>query len=201
MQNFIRYFLFYFLLFLSLGFKAAEPRVLKFTIYLFGDSIGSMTITRYFLPDGMERYIIKSASSAKILWVTRDNYSDYEFTYKNGRLLSTTYRETEGGKVTRWGNMKFDGAKYIVNSYRGNFSFTEVPQYSIVSIYFGNMRSARRLYYDTEAEFVKVEHPDDNTVEFKTSDGHRNVYHYVKGELDHLEVHVSIATVKMIRVR
>lgn len=201
MQNLIRFFLCSFFLFHSLSFKAAEPNVMKFTIYLFGDSIGSMTITRYFLPDGMERYIIKSASSAKILWVTRDNYSDYEFTYKNGRLLSTAYRETEGGKVTRWGNMKFDGTKYIVNNYRGNFSFTEVPQYSIVSIYFGNMRSARRLYYDTEAEFVKVEHPDDNTVEFKTSDGHRNVYHYVKGELDHLEVHVSIVTVKMIRVR
>lgn len=201
MRNFIRYFLFSFLLFLSLGFKAAEPRAMKFTIYLFGDSIGSMTITRQFLSDGMERYIIKSASSAKILWVKRDNYSDYEFTCKNGSLLSTTYKETEGGKVTRWGNMKFDGTKYIVNNYRGTFSFTEVPQYSIVSIYFGDMRLARRRYYDTEAEFVNVDHPDENTIEFKTSDGHRNVYHYINGQLHHLEVHVSIATVKMVRVQ
>lgn len=200
MHSFIRYCLFSFL-FLTLGLQAAEPRVIKFTTYLFGDSIGSMTITRQTLPDDMERYLIKSASSAKILWVTRDNYSDYEFTYKNGKLLSTSYRETEGGKLTRWGNLKYDGSKYVVNNYRGTFSFTEVPQYSIVSIYFGDMRLARRLYYDTEAEFVNVEHPDENTIEFKTSDGHRNVYHYINGQLHHLEVHISIATVKMVRVQ
>lgn len=188
------------LLLLSLGLQAAEPRVLRFNIYLFGDSIGQMTITQHRLPDGIERYVIKSASNAKILWVQRSNYSDYEFTLQNGRLIATTYRETENGQLSRWGTMKLDGTKYVVNNYRGNFSFTEPPLYSIVSIYFGDMRAAQRLYYDTEAEFVKVEHPDANTIEFKTSDGHRNVYHYINGSLHHLEVHVSIATVKMVRV-
>lgn len=174
---------------------------MKFDIQLFGDKIGEMTITKEVKPNGEEYYLVESYSKAKILWITRDNKSRYEFTFKEGRLIETKFTEEEGGKISRWGNMKWDGKQYAVANHKGKKTFTEHPQYSIPSIYFTDGKKINRIYYDSEAEFVNVQHPDENTMEFKTSDGHRNVYHYQNGKLHHLEVHISIATVKMVRTK
>jgi hypothetical protein len=174
--------------------------VMKFDIQLFGDKIGEMTITKEVKPNGEEYYLIESYSKAKILWITRYNKSHYEFTFKEGKLIATQFTEEEGGKLSRWGNMKWDGKQYVVSNHKGKKTFTKPPIHSIPSIYFTDGKKIKRIYYDSEAEFVNVEHPDENTLEFKTSDGHRNVYHYINGKLHHLEVHISIATVKMVRV-
>ncbi len=171
-----------------------------FDILLFGDKIGSMTVNHEIKPDGTETFNFESGSRAKILWIVRDNYSHYEMVFKNGKLLSGSYTEKEQGKLSRWGKILWDGTKYNVENYSGKKSFTENPVYTISSIYFGDMRNAKRIYYDAEAEFVSVEHPDENTIEFKTSDGHRNVYHFVNGKIQSMEFHVSIATVRIVRV-
>ncbi len=192
------------LLFLLLTAGVSPPTAIemqKYEIQLFGDKIGEMTITRETKPDGTEFYVVESASKAKILWINRDNYSHYEFTFKAGKLIATSYKEMEGGKISRWGQMKKEGNVYVVSNYAGKKVFTEVPEFSIPSIYFGQVKKMKRIYYDAEAEFVNVEHPDANTIEFKTSDGHRNVYHFENGQLHHMEFHVSIATAKMIRVK
>ncbi len=171
-----------------------------FDILLFGDKIGSMTVSHETLPDGTETFSFDSGSKAKILWIVRDNYSHYEMLFKNGRLLSGSYTEKEQGKVSRWGKIQWDGTRYNVENYCGKKSFTENPVYTIASIYFGDVRKAKRIYYDAEAEFVNVEHPDENTIEFKTSDGHRNVYHFVNEKIQSMEFHVSIATVRIVRI-
>lgn len=171
-----------------------------FDIQLFGDKIGVMTVSHETKPDGSQFYIIESKSRAKILWITRDNFSHYETVYKNGKFYSSVYKEIENGKVSRWGNTQWDGSKYVAENYHGKKSFTETPAFTIVNLYFDEVKKMHRVFYDTEAEFVNVEHTDENTLEFKTSDGHRNVYHFVNGKIQQVDVHVSFATVKIVRV-
>ncbi len=171
-----------------------------FDIILFGDKIGEMTVSHETKPDGSQFYIIESKSRAKILWILRDNYSHYETVYKNGKFFSSIYKEIENNKLSRWGNTHWDGSKYAVENYHGKKSFTETPAFSIVNLYFDEVKKMNRVFYDTEAEFVNVDHTDENTLEFKTSDGHKNVYHFVNGKIQQVDVHVSFATVKIVRV-
>ena len=115
-------------------------------------------------------------------------------------MVSCYQREIENGMVKRWTRVTSDGAKYFIDSYKGKNSFTEAPAFSVAPIYFKGLSNIKRLFYEAEGEFCTVEKLDDNTFQFKASDGSRNTYHFKNGRAETLEFHVSIATVKMVRV-
>lgn len=187
------------LLLLLAAIQSTFADTIHFNIMLWGNKIGDMVVTRERRPDGVEFYTLETKSKAKILWIDKDNYTRYEVTYKNGRLISSTHKEMENGKVIRWTNVQWNGNQYTVDSYKGKRSFTETPNYSIVTIYFKDIKNVKRIFYEAEADFNTLEHPEPGTWEFKSSDGNRNVYHFENGQIKGMEFHVSIATVKMVR--
>ena len=189
---------FLFLLITLSGFSARET--VLFDIMLFGNKVGYLTITREPQPDGTELYVLDTKSKAKILWITRENSAHYEVVYKDGKLVSSGFKEIENGEVKRWNNITWDGKTYTSNGYKGKKTFTEVPTYSIVSVYFRDMKNINRIFYEIEGDFNDLRNPEPGTYEFKSSDGNRNVYHYVNGKIHHMEFHVSFATVKMVRI-
>jgi hypothetical protein len=75
-----------------------------------------------------------------------------------------------------------------------------VPTLSIVLLFFNGIQNNKKIFYEAEGDFSELQYPEANTLEFKTSDGNRNVYHYVNEKAQNMEFHVSIATVKMVRV-
>ncbi|MFN8277863.1 MAG: DUF6134 family protein [Chitinophagales bacterium] len=168
-----------------------------FEIVLFGHVIGEMSITKTHQADGSDLYTLDSKSEAKILWINRSNTSHYDVVYKDGKLISSSHIERENGRLSRWTKVRFDGKVYQVESYKGKRTFTEAPDYSIVTIYCDGKRNDRKIFYEAEAEFNEVSWPDANTMEFKSGEGNRNVYHYVNGKVHDMEFHVSIATVYM----
>lgn len=95
--------------------------------------------------------------------------------------------------------MQWDGPEYRVDGYKGIHTFTEAPVYSIVTIYFKDVRNVKRIFYEAEGDFSNMEHPEANTWEFKSIDGNRDVYHFLNNQIKDMEFHVSIATVKMVR--
>jgi hypothetical protein len=189
------------LLLACISIANAATEVAHFDVMLWGNKIGNLTITKEQRADGSELYVMDSRSKAKILWISRENTIHYEVVYKSGKLISSKFKETENGEVKRWTNVSFDGKLYNIDSYKGKRTFIEAPMNSIVSIYFTDMKNVNRIFYESEGEFNKLEHPDLNTCEFKASDGTRNVYHFVNGQAQNMEFHVSIATVKMVRVK
>jgi hypothetical protein len=169
-------------------------------MFLFGDKIGVMTVTHEQKPDGSEVYSLESNSKAKFLWLNYENYTRYDVVYKEGKLISSVHKDTENGKMKRWSNIKWDGSQYNVDSYKGKISFTQQPDYSIVTIYFKEIKNVKRIFYEAEADFNEMKKGDEpETWEFKSSDGHRNVYHFEKGKIKSMEFHVTIATIKMVR--
>ncbi len=170
-------------------------------IMLFGDKVGERVATRTQLADGTEHYTLHSKLKAKVLWINYENESHAESDYKNGKFVSSTQREVQNGSVKRWCNTKWDGTKLVVDSYKGKKTYNELPGYSIPPIYFKGLQGVARVFYEAEGDFCKVEKTDSDTFEFKSSDGTKNVYHFVNGLLDHMEFHVSIASVKMVRVK
>lgn len=173
---------------------------LTYDMYLWGDKIGRMTISRTQHEDGTEKYILNSHAKAKVLWIVRDNSAYMETIFKNGKLVSSYQKEMENGKVKRWNRVTYDGSKFVVEGYKGKRNFTEVPAFSVAPIYFKGLKNVTRLLYEAEADFANVEKINDDTWQFKGSDGSRNVYHIKNGKAESLDFHTSIATVKMLRV-
>ena len=184
---------------LSQCFLYAAVETIHFDILLFGDKIGDMTITHELKPDGTDYYGIVTQSKAKILWINRDNFSRYDLVYKQGKLVSSVFKEIENGEVKRWANVKWDGTHYAVDSHKGKSTFTESPKITSITMYFNQIPNTDKVFYESEGDYAKLEHPDANTWEFKSSDGHRTIYYFVNGKIHHVEIHISIATVKMMR--
>jgi hypothetical protein len=180
---------------------SSASETITFDIFLFGNKIGRTNITREVKPDGSEFYSLDTKSKAKILWITRENHTQYEVIYKSGQLISSKVTEVENGKTKRWTNVNWDGTKYLVDSYKGRFIFTEIPSFSIATIFFKDISGVKRVFYETEADFsnlTKTAEPD--TYELKSSDGYRYIYQFSNGKIQAMEMHVLIATIKMIRV-
>ena len=180
--------------------SALAKDIARFNIFLWGNKIGNMTASREVRPDGTVLYLLDTRSKAKVLWITRENVAHYEVVYKDGKLVSSSFKEVENGEVKRWSNINWDGKQYTVDATHGKKTFTESPTYSIVCVYFQNMEQVKQIFYEIEGDFNQLQHPEPATCEFKSSDGNRNVYHFENGTVKNMEFHLSFATIKMERV-
>ena len=188
---------------LSIGFclavwTPAYAESISYDILLFGNKIGSMVVTHQEQADGTDLYTLVTTSKAKILWIDKSNDSRYQLIFNGGKLQSSVFKEVENGAVKRWCNITWDGAKYQVDSHRGKYSFTDVPTYSSITAYFEGFKKSNRIFYESEGDFTSVEYPEPNTMQFKTSDGHKSIYHYVNGKVNNMEFKISIATIYMV---
>jgi len=181
---------------------AANAQKLVFNMILFGDSVGLETITKTHDANGVDNYILDSRIQAKILWITRTNQTHYEARYKDGKLISASYYEINNGKKDKWSNIQFDGKAYQEETQRGRKTFTEAPTFSVGPLYCDNFDPNRKRFFsDTDGEYVDLKFPEPNTLEFKSVDGNKNVFHYKNGQINDAEFHTTIATVYLKRVK
>jgi len=179
---------------------AAAKEVARFNIILWGNKIGHLTASKEARADGTVLYVLDSWSKAKVLWITRENVAHYEVVYKDGKLISSTFKEVENGEVKRWNNITWDGHQYHDEGGHGKKTFAQAPTYSIVCVYFQNMENVKQIFYEIEGDFNELQHPEPGTCEFKSSDGNRNVYHFENGKVKNMEFHLSFATIKMEKI-
>lgn len=189
-----------FLLLLTGNTTIAATEIIKYDVYLMGDKIGYMHISRETKDGGIEIYTLQSYSKAKVLWINKEVSSHTTCTYKDGKLISSVFKETENGEVKRWYNVSYDGKQYTSDGYKGKRTFTQAPVFSVCTIFYKEPAKATQVFDEAEANFNNFSHPEANTCEFKSANGTRNVYHLVNGRVQTAEFHVSIATVKMVRV-
>jgi hypothetical protein len=193
---------FYVLLLCSMLTAGVKAQTLVFNMILFGDSVGRSTITKTRDANGIDNYVLDSYIKAKVLWITRENHTHYESRYKDGKLISASYYEINNGKKDKWSNIQFDGKEYQIENYRGKKTVKEVPTHSIGSMYCDGYNPARkRFFYEPEGDFNDLSFPAPNTIEFKSSDGNRNVYHFKNGQVCDAEFHTTLATVYLRRVK
>ncbi len=184
------------------GFTATA-QTYHFDMFLFGDKIGTMIISREQQPDSTEHYVMETRSKARFMWIDREGYTRYEVWYKQGRLQSSTHIQKENGATQRWTNVRFNGKTYDVDSYKGKRSFAEAPQLSVVSLYYKPLKNGARIFYEAEADYsiLQAGKAGPDSFEFKSSDGNRNIYYFKNGAISGMEFHVSLVTVKMVRTR
>jgi len=176
-------------------------QTVSFDITIFGNTIGRMEVTKSQDNEGNETYLLISKSKAKVLWIVREGFSKFEATYKNGKLFSCSHFEMENNKIKRFTKVKFDGKLYQVESLNMPVrTFSEFPECSDLSLYFRDNKDLKRLFYLPDASFYNLTQLDANSLEFKSSDGHRNVYFFENGKIKTMEFHLALATVYMKRI-
>lgn len=187
-------------LFIACTGICAASEVAKFDILLFGDKIGSLTATHDKNPDGTESYSLDSHSKARILWMDKEVTSHLAVIYKDGKLISSVYKEIEDGKVKRWYNVNWNGSSYTADGYKGKVNVAEAATNSVATLFFHDFNSVSKIFNEAESVFCDLTHPEPGTWEFKGGNGSRNIYHAVNGKVQSAEYHVTLATVKMVRV-
>ncbi len=185
------------LLLLSLHASAEE---LVYEMSVFGFTFGKMVVTKNKIDDSTEVYTLNAKGKTNFLWMKREDETRYEVRYRNGKLLSSTYIQIESGVIKHWTNITFDGTKYLVDSYRGKRTFTEIPDYSVLTLYFKQPVKRTQVFYEAESHFIDLKYKEDNVVEMKADDGSRTVYYFTNGKLNEIEIHLSIANVHMNRI-
>ena len=166
----------------------------------FGIKVGTMTISKIKENDSVDVYTINSSAKISVLWMDRSDESNYEVRYCKGKLVSSTFKQVENGKLKRWTNVRSDGSQLLIDSYKGKRIIKGLPTFSVVCLYFNSPQNLSQLFYETEADFAPLKQTSANTFETTTSDGNRSVYHYVNGRIQEMEFHVTVATVHAKRI-
>ena len=189
-----------FFLFLLL-LNGVHSQTVSFRITLWGDSVGRMDVIKTFDKDSNTVYTIESKSQVKFLWMEKNGYSKFIAVYRNGKMISSSHTETENGKTKRSTQVKHDGKMYQVNSLEeGNKSFSDPPLCSDASIYFTDCENLKCIFYLPDARLYEMKKTAVNTMEFKSADGHRNVYLFDNGKIKGMEFHLPLATVYMTKI-
>lgn len=185
------------LLFCACTVSAEE---IVFDMSVFGYTFGRMVVTKINENDSTILYSLKAKGKTSFLWMKREDETRYEVRYRNGKLLSSDYIQIESGVTKRWTKINFDGRKYLVESSKGTKTFTTVPDYSVLALYFKHPDKRTKVFYEAESNYLDIKYKEVNTLETKAADGSRTIYYFRNGQLNELEVHLPIATVHMQRV-
>jgi hypothetical protein len=189
-----------FFCFLIFYCSTLSAQQLVFDMSVFGFTFGKMVVTKTTEDDSTELYTLHAKGKTDFLWMKREDETTYEVRFRNGKLLSSHYKQIESGVTKHWTKVLFDGQKYQVDSYRGKRNFTEAPDYSVLSLYFNPHQNRGKIFYEAESDFTNLNYGDDDEVEIKGSDGSRTIYHFKNGKVSEIVVHISIATVRMKRI-
>lgn len=170
-------------------------QTLTFDMSAFGVKFGKMIITRTKENDSTELYSLNAKGYLKVLWMERNDETRQEVRFRNGVLLSSNFTEMESGKVKRWSKIHYDGKHYHIESNTGKRTFSQLPSFTILKMYYNKPAALQQVFYEPEGQFIALKYPDANTIELKTPEGNKNIYRFEKGQLKEMEFHISIATV------
>lgn len=160
---------------------------LTFDIFLFGNVIGQSVVEKKQVNDSLFNYTLHSSSEARIFFTVRTNRLDYDITYSNQKLVtssSANVRNDEQHYVT----VKFEGASYLIK--RDNESFCLKPpiECSSVLLLFAEPCNVRQIFSERLGEYRPVKKTAAAEYEVDMKDGIVYIYRYKNGKLAELEM-------------
>ena len=171
-----------------------------FDMSVWGINFGQMTVTKTIENDSTEIYAMEATGKVNFLWMKKDGKTNYEVKVVNGQMVSSSYIRIINGETEYWNKVVFDGEKYVVESNTGNRTFTEIPDYSVLELYFNPTTEHKRIYCEAESEFSTLTKSKEDGFELNCTDGSRTSYFLKDGKIDRLDIHAAMATLKMKRV-
>ncbi|MDP6908509.1 MAG: hypothetical protein QF371_03335 [Flavobacteriales bacterium] len=173
---------------------------ITFDMSVWGFTFGQMVVSKTMENDSTELYTLNAKGKVSFLWFKKEGSTKYEVRFRNDKLFSSSYIRIVNGEMEYWNKVQFNGEKYDVESNNGNRHFTEVPEYSVLALYFNPITEHKRVYCEAESEFSTVTDAHVDRFKLNCTDGSHTVYHLENGQVKRLEIHASLTTVKIKRV-
>jgi hypothetical protein len=174
---------------------------IKFDMSVWGIKFGQMTVRKAMENDSTHVYTMEAYGKGNFLWMKKEGSTKYKVRFVNGQMISSSYVRKVNGETDYWNKVVFDGEKYLVESNKGNREFTEVPDCTILALYFNPTTKHKRVYCEAESEFSTLSTSKGDGFELQCSDGSRTTYHLQDGLVNTMEIHASLATIKIKRVK
>lgn len=179
---------------------SAYAERIVFDMSVFGFKFGEMVLTKTVKNDSIEVYTLNAKGKTDFLWMKREEESIFKVEYRNGKLFSSDYEYLNKGKREKWSTISFDGAKYVVLSHEGTKEYTEAPDYSLIKLYFEPNWNRERVFCEEDCTYASLKRNEkDKTLHVECKDGSKSTYYLKDGNVDAMDIHLAVATVKLTR--
>ena len=146
---------------------------------------------------------IKMESNVKTKFIfTFVGYVLESATFNNGILLqSSLYRKFNGDeKVNK--QHRAENTQYIISSGKNSKVMKDYPiTYNMLSLYSREPVNISKVYSDNFEKFLSIQKVGTHKYRITLPDDNYNVYSYVDGVLNLVEVHHTFYTVNFIRIK
>ncbi len=188
---------------LMLCFQAvpALAQRMEFEMSVFGIRFGTMTVERTLEDDGSELYIINAKGKTDFLWMKREEESRHLVRYRNGVLQSSEYVYLNRGVREKWANVRLVDGNYRIETHEGSRELRGTTDFSLAKFYFDPERERTKVFCEEDCAYSTMKHDRDNgIVSIVCKEGNRSTYRLKDGAIQEMEIHLSVATVKLTRI-
>lgn len=183
---------------LALSHSVFAERI-EFDMSVFGFKFGKMILTKTEVNDSTVLYTLNAKGKTDFLWMKREEESVFSVEYRNGKLFSSDYEYLNKGEVEKWSKIRFNGSEYIAESNEGSRSYTEPLDYSLIRLYFEPTIERSKVFCEEDCTYAEMTRKDEK-LDIRCQDGSRSTYYINDGKVEAMEIHLTVATVKLTRV-
>lgn len=188
------------IVFLISSFFSLSAQSISFDIILLGKKIGAVQAERRILPDGAEKYTIRSSSYAKVLFTERQSEMVQESIFARGELLSAyTINKVDG--ETEEIRVRKNGLQYVVDKKREQVLISDKIVHSAVWMYFHEPVNIQRIFSERMGQFSSLTCISPGQYTYTVTDGATNIVKYKGGYPDEIEIRKGLGSVWMKRVK
>lgn len=174
---------------------------IEFEMSVFGIRFGTMVVTRTIENDSTVLYTLHAKGKTDFLFMKREEESKYQVRYRNGVLHSSDYTYLNRGKAEKWSRVSFENGHYRIETKDGSRIHREPIDYSLLKLYFEPDGKRQRVFCEEDCSFSSMSRdPASNAIRITCKDGSSSTYHLKGGAIHGLDIHLPVATVKLVRV-
>ena len=177
----------------------SQTRSLHFQIIRNENKIGTVRFSEN-ISGGADSLRVESNVKTRFIF-TFTGYVLESATFKNGVLLqSSLYRKFNGDeKVNK--QHRAENAQYVISKGKNSKVMKDYPiTYNMLSLYSKEPVNIGKVYSDNFEKFLSVQKVETHKYKITLPDDNYNVYSYVDGVLNLVEVHHTFYTVSLVRV-
>lgn len=165
-------------------------QTIKLDVIFRGDKIGTTTVSRTKMADGIYYYELKSNSVAEFMLMKRATVTKYTSTYEHGKMTKSSCRYEVNGDVDSFGAATWDGSKYVIETEKGKSSYDKQVVNSVLTLFFEEPVNKSTLWSERASAMLPITKTNTHEYTFKNAvkGGSNNIYRYKDGKMYEVEM-------------
>ncbi|MCO5248299.1 MAG: hypothetical protein M9887_05040 [Chitinophagales bacterium] len=181
------------LIFVLIFVQGVFAQKYTFDVILLNKKIGEMSLQKIINNEG-ERYLIKSESEAKVLFIKESARVSFDVLFKLGSMVKSLYT-SDKNKENIVTTVEKKGSNYNISYNGNNHSLDNNISFSSVMLYFKEPKGVKEVFVERIGEFLPLKNVAVGVYQYLQPDGTTSIYRYTKGALTEIELKRGIGSV------